>query len=203
MPSKKDINSSYGSGNDLEQAEELYELFANVGNRTYEKTQSQVNRTNSDQEASRHNEVQEHFFRPAPVDMNTVIIIIKHLKNTNAVGSDGTSLRHIRDSLPVIIHYLTTIINSSFVTGKFPSAWKYATITPIFKSGDRSDVSNYRPISLLPILSKGLGKLVVHQLTAFLQSKEILSKNQHDFRPQLSTETAITTLTNTLYSNMD
>ncbi len=100
MPSKKDINSSYGPGNDLEQAEELYELFANVVNRTYKKTQSQVNRTNSDQEASRYNEVQEHFFRPAPVDMNTVILIIKHLKNTNAVGSDGISLRHKRDSLP-------------------------------------------------------------------------------------------------------
>ncbi len=75
--------------------------------------------------------------------------------------------------------------------------------TPIFKNGDRNNVNNYRPISLLPILSKILEKIVAQQLSAFLESKRILSKTQHGFRPQLSTETALITLTNKLYSNMD
>ncbi len=202
MPAKKDINNSYGPDNDLEKAEELNELFANVGNRMYERTQRQVNRTKSDQEASRYNEVQEHFFRPAPVDMNTAILNIKHLKKHQSCGSDAISLPHIRDSLTVIIHYLT-IINTSIVTGNLFSAWKHATVTPIFKSGDRSDVGNYRPISLLPILSKVFEKVVAQQHTALLQSKEIFSKYQHGFRPQLSTKTALTTLPTTLYSNMD
>ncbi len=182
--------------------EEFNELFVNVGKRTYERTQS-LSHVNSDQEASRYNAVHEHLSRPEPVDMTTVILILKRLKNTNSVGSDSISLQHLRDSLPVIVHYLTTIINTSIVTGNFPSAWKHGTVTPIFKSDDRNNVNNYRPISLLPILSKVLKKIVAQQLSAFHESKQILSKTQHGFRPQLSTETVLLTLTNKLYSNMD
>ncbi len=203
VPSKKVISTTYGHGNALETDEEFNELFVNVGKRTYERTQSQLSHVNSDQEASRYNAVHEHLFRPDTVVMNTVILTLKRLKNTSSVGSDGISLQHIRDSLPVIDHYLTTIINTSIVTGNFPSAWKHATVTSIFKSSDRNDVNNYRSISLLPVLSNVLEKIVVQQLSAFLESNQILSKTQHGFIPQLSTETALITLTNKLYSNMD
>ncbi len=146
VPSIKVINNSSEYDNALEKAEEFNELFVNVGKRTYERKQSQLSYVNSTQEAQRYNEVHEHLFWPEPVDMNTVILTIKHLKHTNSVGSDGISLQHLRDSLPVIVHYLTTIINTSIVTGNFPSAWKHATVTPFFKSGDSHNVNNYRPI---------------------------------------------------------
>ena len=142
-------------------------------------------------------------FRPRPVDANTVILTIKHLKSTNSAGTDGITLRFLKDSLTVTISYLTTIINTSIVTGKFPSAWKQATVIPIYKSGDRNSVSNYRPISLLPVLSKVLEKIVANQLSAFLESKHLLSNSQHGFRPKLSTETALTTIASHLYENMD
>ncbi len=86
MPSKKVINNTCGHGNTLEKVEELNELFVNVGKRSYEKTQSQLDYVNSNQEASRYNSAHEHLFRPEPVDANTVILPIKHLKNTNSVG---------------------------------------------------------------------------------------------------------------------
>ncbi len=100
VPSKKVINNTYGHGNALEKAEELNELFVNVGKRTYERTQRQLGHVNSDQEASRNNAVHEHLFLPEPVDTNTVILTLKQLKNTNSVGSDGISLQHLKDSLP-------------------------------------------------------------------------------------------------------
>ncbi len=131
----------------------------------------------------------------------TVILTLKHLKNANYGGSDGISLHYLRDSLPVIIHYLTTIINTSIVRAYFPFAWKHAMVTPIFKSGDHNNVKNYRPISLSPILSKVLGKKT--SPNSFLESNQILSKTQHGFRPQLSPETVPITLTNKLCSHMD
>ncbi len=118
-------------------------------------------------------------------------------------GSDKISLRFIKDSMFVIVFYLTVIINTSVSTGRFPTSWKHATVTLLFKSGDKSNTSNYRPISLLPIFSKILDKIVASQLTTFLDSKNILAVNQHGFRSKLSTETALTVITDNLYDNMD
>ena len=204
VPNKKSTaNINLESENELERAEEFNELFIDVGKRTFEKTQNNLNIINFNYENPERTENHENFFRAEPVDVNTVILTIKHLKNTNSTGSDGIALRYINDSLPVIINYITTIINTSIVTGTFPSLWKHATVIPIFKNGDRNDINNYRPISLLPILSKVLEKIVAQQLTTYLEANKLLSNSQYGFRPKLSTESALTTVTNKLYTNMD
>ena len=105
--------------------------------------------------------------------------------------------------MPIIAFYITVIINTSIVTGLFPNMWKYPHVIPFHKSGDKDDVSNYRPISLLPIISKILEKVVANQLTFFLESNGLLANSQHGFRPHLSTETALMQVTEKLYSNMD
>ncbi len=66
-----------------------------------------------------------------------------------------------------------------------------------------NSVNNYRPVSILPIISKVLEKNVAKPLSFYLQSHNILSKSQHGFRPKLSTETDVTTVTDKLYLNMD
>lgn len=124
--------------------------------------------------------------------MNKVILTIKHLK----IPTIGPNAYH---SGTYETQYLTKIINALIIRGSFPSAWKHATVTFIFKSGDLNNVNNYRPISLFPVLSEVVEKVVAQQPTAFLQSKELLSKRQHGFKARLSTETAPTTLTNKLY----
>ncbi len=133
----------------------------------------------------------ENSFRPEPVDTSTVILRMKHLNKSNSAGWDGIKHGYLKDSLPVNITYLTTIINTSIVTGVFPSAWKRSTVIPVFKSCDRCDANNYRPVSILPLLFKILEKIVSKQLTTFLESRRLLSCNQHGFRPKLSTETAL------------
>ncbi len=60
--------------------------------------------------------------------------------------------------------YLTFIINTSLTTGVFPQVWKHALVIPLFKKGDQESVNDYRPISLLPILSKIVEKIVSNQL---------------------------------------
>ena len=120
-------------------------------------------------------------FRPQHVDTDTIFLIIKGLKDTNSVSSDGIPLTFIKDSLYVIAFYLTCIVNTSIVTGIFPTTWKHALVVPLFKSGDSNDFNDYRPISLLPILSKILERVVAGQLTQYLEANKLLS-NTHRAR---------------------
>ena len=81
--------------------------------------------------------------------------------------------------------------------------WKKAWVTPIYKSDDRLKCENYRPISILPIVSKILERCVFNQIYKFLNDNSLLSKHQHGFRPKHSTLTALTRVCDTLYENMD
>ncbi len=152
------LTTNNNTESELEQAEKFNDHFVNVGKLAFERTQNELNIVHPHRVSLQQNLNYENFFRPEPVDVNTVILTIKHLKNTNSAGSDGMTLRYLQNALPVLITYITIIINTPIVTGKFPSPWKHATVIPIFKNGDRSDVNNYRPVSLLLILSKVLEK---------------------------------------------
>ncbi|XP_069974804.1 uncharacterized protein [Penaeus vannamei] len=110
---------------------------------------------------------------------------------SNSYGSDGISYRFIKDSLPVIVFYIMVILNTSIVMNTFPDSWKLSHVIPLHKGCDKDNVSNYRPISLLPIFSKVLEKIVANQLMTFLESQRLLSKSQYGFRQKLSTETAL------------
>jgi len=85
---------------------------------------------------------------------------------------------------------LAMIINKSFNEDIFLSVLKYAIVTPVHKSGDTQVVSNYRPISILPAVSKVIEKVVAEQLIAHLKSRSFLRPMQFGFRIKHSTETA-------------
>ncbi len=142
-------------------------------------------------------------FRATPTDTDTINLTVKSLHETKSFGSDGIPLCFIEDSLFITAYYLTQIINTSIVTGIFPTQWKNAIVTPLYKAGDESNVGNYRPISLLPIFSKIIEKIVANQLTEHLENNKLLSDTQHGFRPHLSTSTALAVITDKLYNNMD
>ena len=125
------------------------------------------------------------------------------LKDKSACGADGISSRFLKDSLPILAFYLTFIINTSIVTGVVPIEWKYAIVCPGFKKGDNEDATNYRPISLLSILSKVLERVVADQLSEYLSANQLLSCSQHGFRKHLSTQTALTQVMERLYHNVE
>jgi len=117
--------------------------------------------------------------------------IISSLKNSKAKDVYGLDTMFLKEFNECLSSPLTHIINRSINEGIYPKAWKTAIITPIHKTGDTSKVCNYRPISILPIVSKVIERYVVEQLTSHLSNSPFtLHPMQFGFRSNHSTETA-------------
>ena len=112
-------------------------------------------------------------------------------------------MRVVKDSLPVILPTLTSIINASFVTGTFPSLWKMAEVTPIPKEGDHEKPNNNRPVSLLTTLSKVCEKVALNQFMAFFESKQRPSTEQSGNKRFHSTETSFIETTDVILEAID
>ena len=121
-----------------------------------------IGRSLSDQihsEASSQDYLLEHNkpnvnFNFIPVNEIYIDNIINKLKNKSSCGYDNFSNKHIKYARNVLTKPLTLLINQCLQTGIYPSQLKMSRIKPLYKSGDKSLFSNYRPISLLPSLSK-------------------------------------------------
>lgn len=145
------------------QAENFNKFFGKVGSETFKKSRQSLACPDEGQQNANVNlndNTSQNMFRPSPTTWDTVTLTIKHMKNTSSHGSDGIPLRYIKDSLPVIITYLICILNISIVTGVVPKSWKHSVVVPVFKSGNPFEPQNYRPVSLLPVISKILEKVV-------------------------------------------
>ena len=81
--------------------------------------------------------------------------------------------------------------------------WKIARVTPLLKAGNRSDMGNYRPISVLPIMGKVLERVVHDQLYSFLEDHNLLHPAQSGFRPAHSTITCTLSVLNDIYLGFD
>ena len=108
---------------------------------------------------------------PAPLDPSSCPVsllcteedvseLLHNLNPAKSTGLDGVSAIMLKSTAPSITASLTKLFNMSIATGCFPREWKCARITPIFKSSDPSLPKNYRPISILPIVSKLLERHV-------------------------------------------
>ena len=104
---------------------------------------------------------------------------------------------------PEIIQVLTLIINQSLCTGIFPDELKIAKINPIYKKDDPHLTDNYRPISLLPSISKVFEKVVFLQLYTYFNENNLLYDSQYGFRSLHSTEFAAIEITDKIYQNLD
>lgn len=120
-----------------------------------------------------------------------------------ATGVDNIPNNFIKRYNDILTPIITHICNLSLNQGEFPSAFKKASIHPIHKHGDRDRVNNYRPISILPALSKILEKIVNKRLVQYLESKELLSNSQFGFRRKKSTNDAVHELTNYVITKLD
>ena len=107
------------------------------------------------------------------------------------------SARLIRECADLICIPICNIFNQSIGQGIFPDDWKYARVAPLFKAGDRKDVNNYRPISVISIVAKVFERIVYNQLYAYLEEHSIICKCQSGFRSTHSTVTALLEATDT------
>ena len=95
---------------------------------------------------------------------------------------------------------ITRLINRIISLQQIPSGLKLAVVTPVFKNGERDKPSNYRPISVLPLISKILERVICDQLNEYLEEHQLLSRSQHGFRRRHSTSACLLQLTKHLRS---
>ena len=117
--------------------------------------------------------------------------------------ADKINGRLLRSSANMITPSIIRLLNLSIRTGKFPKLWKCSKISALFKSGDRTNASNYRPISILPTLNKILEKAVHSQLYQYLVTNNLLTRKQFGFRKGFSTVSALTSFADEVLLNME
>ena len=135
------------------------------------------------------NEVTNSIFL-SPVDGSEVCEIVKNLKNKATLDTKISVLKTANEDTS-FQNILASVINASFEQGHFPEQRKTAKVVPIHKNGSKYDVANYRPISLLPTISKIFEKTMHYRIINFMEANESLYEMQYGFRKGRSCEHAL------------
>ena len=137
------------------------------------------------------------------VTIDEVKKIISKLKPKGSSGQDGISSALLKEINLTTANIITLIINQSISTGIFPDKLKVAKIVPIFKKDNPHLTGNYRPISLLPVISKVFEKVVFSQLYSYFDQNGLLYKSQYGFRKGHSCEFAAMEVTDKIFQSLD
>ena len=125
--------------------------------------------------------------------------LIKEIDINKSSATNGISSRVFKSAFQILSDKLTKLFNNSFSSGIFPSDWKVATIIPLPKDGDPFDVSNLRPVSLLPLPGKLIEKIVYNRLYSFFETNTALDDRQGGFRSGHSTINTVANFTEDIY----
>ena len=133
-----------------------------------------------------------------------VLKLLNSLDIHKSTGPDLLPTKILKMTAIIIYKPLTALLNKSLSNSKFPSSWKLANITPVFKNkGSASNPHNYRPISLLCCLSKIIERIVFNRIYQHLTANCLLSDKQSGYRPHHSTQLQLTHMTHNLYKALD
>ena len=142
-------------------------------------------------------------FSFSPVDVKTVKNIVRNSKPKTSKGTDGITMKLLKLILDSIALPLTILINQSMMTGIFPTQFKTAKIMPLLKKPNIYQIDNFRPISLLPCISKIVEKCVFNQLNEYFEKHKLLYNSQYGYRQGHSTETACLELIDKLHQQLE
>ena len=131
-------------------------------------------------------------------DVEEQISLCREINIMKSSGIDNISAKVCKDAFLALSEQLVFTFNLSLNSSVFPAVWKVAKVFPLFKGGDREAVSNYRPISLLPLPGKILEKIVHNKVTAFIEDNKFLCKFQGGFRKGHLTVATVADLTDDL-----
>ncbi len=137
------------------------------------------------------------------IDRETIIKIINDVKPTSCCGFDGLSMKLLKITKEVFIDPLLIIINPTLNTGIVPDKVKIAKVTPVYKKDDQSQFTNYRPISLLPVVSQIFERIIYNQVYIFFIKEKLFYASQYDFRSEHSTELAALEIVDRLITKVD
>ena len=142
-------------------------------------------------------------FSLCTITEDNVFKLLNKLNPSKSAGVDTIGPRLLRIAAPVIAKPIAHIINISIEHNIFPDDLKIAKVSPIYKNGDKSITGNYRPISVLPTISKIFEQHVASQLNEFLTENDLLNPYQSGFRKFHSCQSALLQLTEQWLTNMD
>ena len=137
------------------------------------------------------------------MDKDYILKVLRDIDTSKSAGIGRVPERFLKDGANVLAKPVADICNLSISLNKFPSAFKLAKVKPIFRKGRKTNVSNYRPIFLLPILSKVIEKVVHEQTTKFLNDNNIFYKYQSGFRNNHSTDLFLSFLNDKILKGFD
>ena len=131
-------------------------------------------------------------FSSRAVNPDQVEKIIGKLKNSKTSGLDNLDTYNIKLNKKIIVPSVCHILNLSIMSNEFPTKWKIAKVVPLYKGkGSKLDPKNFRPVAILPILSKVLERAMFQQLVAFMDNNHLFNPNHHAYRSFHSTTTAM------------
>ena len=136
-------------------------------------------------------------------DYEQVLKLCREIKTTKSSGIDNIASKVFKDAFMVLVQQLVYLFNLSFSSRMFPDSLKQATVIPLYKGGNKTDVSNYRPVSLLPLPGKLLERIAHAKLSNFLESHKVITDRQGGFRKGFSTASSVADLTDDLFENIN
>ena len=177
--------------NQTEVANTFNEFFVNIGNSNnlLIPTQPVINNALTNM----------NLYKTTPVEIQN----IKSLNKKSTYGHDNIPIKFYTLDNEIIAEKISELTNNVLKTGIYPNCMKIAKVTPLYKSGDKQNVSNYRPISVLPIFSKILEKVISVRFEQYLTENQIINENQFGFTTQSSTLAACTQLLNFIELKLD
>ena len=127
-------------------------------------------------------------------DPNEVLNVVTNFESKCSTGHDDIPMTILKSCIANICNPLSLIINSSFSDAQFPDSLKIARVCPVYKAGDKTDVSNYRQISLLTSFSNFFERCMYNRLISYIDRNDIIVPSQFGFRKSHSTSMALLTL---------
>ena len=143
------------------------------------------------------------YFHLASLSENSIPTILKATQVSKAAGIDNLSGRFLKDGAKVLSKPISDLCNLSITSEKFPDPCKVAKLKPLYKKGSLTEPCNYRPISLLPLISKVIEKVIHDQTSTFLNSKNLLYTYQSGFRKKHSTDFCLSYLNDKILKGFD
>lgn len=189
--------------NSNETANEYCNYFVNIPTVVNEELRQFSSRMNIDVPIYQGRERGAPIFEFSIVAEERVKNFFQTANSNKATGIDNISMKVWKMASEVVSTPLTKVLNNALISGKFPSKLKHAKITLIHKGGDASDKQNYRPISILPAISKLFERIVSEQLVNHAESNRLFQKFQSAYRRSHSTSTALLQMTDSWARSVD
>lgn len=132
-----------------------------------------------------------------------IVGVARQMLSNKAMGHDEISVNLLKDNIDILCYPLQKLFNQAFLSGIYPEKLKIGRVVPIYKNGDPNDLANYRPITILSCINTLFEKLIAARIMNFVEKYNILVANQHGFRKNFSTGTAVHSVSEIVNSSLN